>query len=87
MIDRVRYVAADKCCTKCGHTGPAATDFYPDKRRRSGVQPWCRTCKKASVMANPNRRENSRLGTRRYRERQKVAAGGAHLVAKKVPDE
>lgn len=59
----------DKTCTKCRETKPIS-DFYRDRNRKDGRQPWCKPCANAGVRrSTPHRvRISPKLTPENYRE-------------------
>ena len=75
-----------KACTKCKTEKPL-DEFYVDRRRKDGRQPWCKAChnawRAANRAANPERlKENSRRYYLANKDRQKANGRAAHLLRK-----
>jgi len=61
---------ATKTCTKCGGTFAATGEFFVlDRRKKSGLGSWCRTCAKAhATRMRVEHPERGHAASRRYYE-------------------
>lgn len=79
-----------KTCLGC-HVEKPETDFYPNKRIRSGLNPRCRECVKAKVNEHRKRPEvrarKRALGRVHYDENRAKYYGQADRWAKRHPTE
>ncbi len=55
-----------KTCSKCRLLKPRDC-FYPDKKRKDGLRPWCKSCSETAQKEYRNRPETKELEHKQYR--------------------